>query len=493
GYPEEDIGYGTAVVAGLAQLIEPLRRAGLYDAYADCPRYAKFGEAILHFVQPWGRYLTNTGDHSDCIICRETVLARQAEEARNPSILWLLGRLIYPTTLPLPGDTSPPTTVEIPLHKGFQIPATGWSLLLAPTLKKIGAARPSPATMPTAFRDRTRGIVSFRSGWDDDATFVVFDGSQRSPACQGHMHASGGHFDLSALGEYFATDTGRYNIEQNCHNVVLVDGKSGRSTDGQWVNTTWHGLLTDYQPGAFCDTAAADSSYQHACFWARRRVGLVKGRGAPAYAWTLEDINKANDWAEFWWQLHTSPENTIALDGQTATITGWRHGHQLDVHFVLPPPNAYPKAHTLRLDQDEATPSSYRYVPNPREEVARRFARPAEQVHGPGYVRPRLLAKVGGYNGRFMALMLPRRKGEPRATVEALPTRDNAFAARLTFGGVEDTLICAYEHHLLEADGIHGGGDWCVVRRDRKTRRVLQYELGDGTSVTVDGKTLPGV
>lgn len=488
GYPEEDIGYGTSVVAGLAQIVEPLRRAGLYDAYADCPRYAKFGEAILRFVQPWGQALANTGDHSDDIICREVVLARLAEETRSPALRWLLGRLTYPTASRPAGDTAPPTFVEVTVGAGRQVPATGWSLLLAGGLRP--AARPSPTTVPTAFRDRNRGIVSFRSGWDDDATFVVFDGSQRSPACQGHMHASGGHFSLSALGEYFAIDTGRYNMEQNGHNVVLVNGRSGRSTDGQWRNITETGWLTDYRPGVFCDTAAADSTPQHACCWARRRVGLVKGRGAPAYVWTLEDINAADDWAEFWWQLHTSPENTIAIAGQTATLTGWRHGHQLDVHFVLPRPDAYPRAHELRLEQDETTPSSFHYISNPRERAAL-LARPADQVHSAVFVRPRLLAKVGGYNGRFLALMIPRRQGKPRATVETLPTSDYALAARLTFGNVEDTLLCAYEHRLLEADDIRGGGEWCVVRRDRKTRRIVQYELGAGTSVTVGDVRLP--
>ena len=487
GFPIEDIGYGTAVVAGLAQVVEPLRRAGRYDAYADCPRYTKFGDAILHFAQPWGRYLTNTGDHSDCIICRETVLAREAATTGNAALRWLLGRLVYPTTPPLAGDPTPPTWTEVALRPGYQVPATGWSLLLADDLGP--AARPRPATSPTAFCDRSRGIVSFRSGWDDDATLLVFDGSRRSASCQGHQHASGGHFGLSALGEYFAIDTGRYNIEQDCHNVVLVDGRSGRSTHGEWRHTSWDGRLTEYQPGAFCDTAAADSTLQHACHWARRRVGLVKGAGAPAYVWTLEDVNKEDDWTEFWWQLHTSPENTITITGATATITGWQHGHQLDVHFVLPRPDAYPRAHTVRLEQDVATPSSHKYVTDPHARVAK-LGRPADQLHGPVYVRPRLLAKVSGYNGRFLSLLLPRRQGEAPATVCVLPTVDNALAVRVSFGTVADTLICAYEHQQLEADGVSGRGDWCVVRRDRATRRVLHYELGNGTRLTVDGRAL---
>lgn len=342
--------------------------------------------------------------------------------------------------------------------------------------------------MPTAFCDRERGLVTFRSGWKPDDTFVVFDGSQRSPSAQGHMHASAGHFCLSALGEYFAIGPGRYNMEQNCQNIVLVDGQSGRSTDGQWSMTFWHGLLTEYRPGRFCDTAAVDSSHQHNCYWARRYIGLVKDAGSvPAYLWTVEDINKANDWAEFWWQLHTSPENTIALHATHAEITGWRYGNKLAIHFALPAPESYPRPHTLTLAQDIAESSSYKYIPNSAERV-KKFARPSDMLHYSAFQRPRLLAKVGGYNGRFMSVLLPRCKDAVPARVTRLPSLDNSLAVRIDFGDVRDTLIFAYEHHLLEADGISGRGQWCVVRRAARTGRVLAAELHDGTRLTVDGK-----
>lgn len=470
GYPEEDMGYGTFIAARMADLAEPLRRAGLYDAYRQCPHYARFGQAVLHFVQPWGEHLSNTGDHGDDFAWRELILARQAAETRDPALLWLLGTLSYVRD------------EEVSLRKGFQTPATLASLMFADDFKK--ARHPSKTNPPTQYRDRLRGIVSFRSGWRADDTFVVFDGSQRSPSAQGHAHASCGHFSLSALGEYFGIDTGRYNIEQNCHNVVLVDGKSGHSTEGEWSMTLWNGNLTEYKPGDFVDFAAADSSHQHNCYWARRYLGLVKGTGAPSYVWTVEDVNKANDWAEFWWQLHTSPENTITTREDSATIRGRRHGNLLDVHFALPSKDSYPKPHTLTLAQDEATISSYNYIRNPRERM-KRYARPADAVHYAVFVRPRLLAKVGGYNGRFMALMIPRRKGERPAKVERLPSLDNSLAVKISFGNVEDTLIWAYEHNLLEAGDVKGRGRWCLVRRARADGKPRAFQMGDGVSLSV--------
>jgi hypothetical protein len=74
--------------------------------------------------------------------------------------------------------------------------------------------------------------------------------------------------------------------------------------------------------------------------------------------------------------------------------------------------------------------------------------------------------------------------------VRRLPSLDNSLAVRIAFADVEDTLIWAYEHNLLEAADVQGVGQWCVVRRQRRTGRVLHHALGAGTSLTVAGRTL---
>lgn len=475
GYPEEDMGYGTLVGASMSLLAETLRRAGIYDPYAACPRYAEFGRAVLHFVQPWGENLSTTGDHGDDFGMREFVLPCLARETDDPTLLWLLGTLSYPTP-----------ESEVPLRPGFRMPASTLSLLSLGAMAK--PVHPARAKVGTAFRDRGRGIVSFRSGWRADDAFAVFDGSQRSPSAQGHFHASCGHFSLSALGEYFAIDTGRYNIEQNCHNVVLVDGKSGRSTDGEWSYAKHDGVLIDYVPDTFVDFAAVNSSHQHDCFWARRCLGLVKGPGAPsAYVWTVDDINKANDFRQYWWQLHTCPENVIRTRTHSAAIKGWRRGNWLDVHWILPDPAEYSEPHRLlSVTQDVATTSSYKYVPDPHSRVSD-VPRPADMIHWSVFVRPRLLAKFAGLNGRILSLMVPRRKGEPAARVTRLPSVPNSLAARIRFADVEDTVIFAYEHNLLEAGDVVGRGQWCVVRRSRNNGRILAHALGHGTGLAVGG------
>lgn len=478
GYPAEDMGYGTSVTGGLAWTAEALRRAGMFDAYKVCPQYARFGDAMLHLVQPWGLHLSTTGDHGDDFGSRVFVLARLAAETENPALLWLLLTLSYHN------DTR--------LGKGKQAETSFYSLMVADQFRS--AVHPAKLKKPpaTQFRDRGRGIVTFRSGWLEDATFVVFDGSQRCPAAQGHEHASCGHFSISAFGEYFAIDTGRYNMEQNCHSVALIDGKSGRSTDGEWISVKHAGILTDFQPGNFADSASVDSSLQHNCLWARRHLGLVKGKHAPSYVWVVDDINKNNDWGEYWWQLHTCPENRIQLRKTHAVITGWRHGNKMDVHFALPAPTEYDPPHSLLgLTQDQVEPSSYKYVGPFKKERLEKFERPADQIHYSTFIRPRLIAKIAGLNGRFMSLMLPRRKTMKPATVQRLKSLPGSLAVRIAFDQVEDTLIFAYEHRILEAGDVRASGNWCVVRRNKATGKTLDYAVADGVMLAVGGKPLP--
>ncbi|MCX5659386.1 MAG: hypothetical protein NTW19_06635 [Planctomycetota bacterium] len=494
GYPHEDVGYGTAVAGGLSHIVEAARRAGVYDAYADCIRYTRLGQATLQFVQPWGDYLTNNGDHTDCFLCREVPLARLAKETKAPELLWLLGTLHYPTAKAKAAPDPAAAFAEVALaRKGFHVPATSMSLLVMKDFKN--PRHPSDAGVPTRFHAHDRGLLSLRDSWEPDATYLNFDACHRSPHAQGHFHASAGHFSVTALGEYFAIWPSRYNMEQSCHNVVLIDGKSGRSTHGEWIYARENGVLTEYTPGDFVDFASVDSAQQHNCLWARRAMGFVR-RGksdgdAPSYLWTVEDLNKADDWADFWWQLHTSPENTIKIAGQSATITGWRKGNHMDVHFALPAPTDYPRAHVVKLEQDIATPSSHNYLRDlMASDPVSKLARPSEMVHGPVFERPRLLGKVSGYNGRFMSIMLPRLRGGAPAKVERLASVQNSLAVRITFEKVEDTLIWAYEHGMLEAGDVRARGQWCIVRRSRKSGRVISHAIGAGESLRVEGKEL---
>lgn len=480
GYPVEDVGYGTGMGGWIAYLVEAAYRAGIFNAYERSPNFPRFGQAVLHFVQPWGKHLSNTGDHGDDFGQRGFVLSRIAARTADPSIEWLRRTLMYPSALSGPRERDPLSWGEVQLSANEQLPTCAFSLI---TLGESPRAKhPRDCRVPTSFMDRGRGLVTFRSSWRDDAAFVVFDGSQRSPSASGHDHASGGHFSLSAMGEYFGIDTGRYNMEQDQHNVVLINGKSGRTTNGEWRFMHEPGILTEYSPGKFVDTASADYSHQANCIWARRTIGLVKG-DLP-YVWTVEDVNYdhgKSGLAEYWWALNTHPENRIDISRGHATIRGCRHGNLLDVHFGLLAENAFPIPHKLALEKNLQLSGSHAYVLDPLKQAKAYRKSVGDLVHGPVFARPRLVAKVTGYIGRFMSVMVPRAKGKSPLQVKRVESLDNTLAMTITFERYEDTIIWAYEHRMLEANSISARGQWCVVRRalrNGKPAGVIAHAVG---------------
>ncbi|MDP6356449.1 MAG: hypothetical protein QF473_15165 [Planctomycetota bacterium] len=471
GFPEEDVGYGTGCTSGATETGELLFHAGLFNMFKD-PHWLNFGRAVLHFMQPWGRHLTITGDFGHGpTLGHGMSLVRIAHETNDPTILWMMNQL------DLFGKSG------VKLTDGLEVSPSYPSLfyLDAYDMPRIG---PAEAGLPTAFRESSRGIVSMRSSWGKDATYAHVDGSQRHASVMGHWHCSPGHFSLTALGEYFSLDTGRYNCDFDQHSVMLVDGESPNSTNGEWGGVCVMGRLLDYTPGDLLDTTMTDSSQINDCFWSWRTVGLVKGEGVTPYLWTVDDVNKANDFREFWWTMQTHPKNSIRIRKEEVTVTGFRHGNQLDIGFSYPSPEEYPDPHTLKIEKDIISSSSWNYV---TESMFRNY-RKSDFMARSLLRRPRLLAKLSGYNGKLMAVMVPRRKGRKPTVIERLPTLPNSFAMKVHFPKVTDTLIFAYEHGFLEADGIAGIGDFVLVRRDRKTGEVIDHAMRNGSELSVAGK-----
>jgi hypothetical protein len=494
GYPAEDIGYGTACSARLFIVASIAGRAGYYDVKSVCPPALNFGRAMLHFVQPWGEYLSNTGDHADDFGHREFVLPRLAAINNDPTVLWLMQTIFYPPyTRQWVGRNK--EYPELKTADGRNIPISWRTLAVADDF--ASPVHPAQAKVPTQFMDNSRGLVSFRSGWEPDDTFVYFDGSHRPTISQGHEHDSAGHFALTAMGEYFGISPGRYNMDQTCHSVVLVDGKTGHDTDGEWRHTVYHGQLTSYTPHDFVDATSCDNSQQSNCYWSYRTLALVKGlgHGMPSYVWTLDDVNADHGKImprDYWWTLHTSPGNTITTAERSATITGCRHGNKLDVFFANPESADLPVPYKLSVEQDEAQPSAWRYIPKERIDAERENFKdaPWEQLHGPVFFRPRLVGRFNGPNGKFLTLMVPREKSAPAAVFKRLPGIDAQIGVTLRVGDVEDTIVCAYGHKILTAGDIDARGDWLVVRRELSTGRVLAHRLSGGSYLKVGGQQI---
>lgn len=468
GYPEEDIGYGTSCVSSVTELGELLFRSGHFNLFRH-PGWRRFGQALLHFVQPWGHSLTVTGDFGHLPSLSSMLLARMTHETGDRSLLWVYRQLDL-------GSQSP----QVRLSNGLRVMA-GYSSLLYLNVLEGRFPQPGEAGVPMQFCDRGRGIVSVRSSWGPEATYAHFDSSQRRPSVMGHWHCSAGHFSLSALGEYFSIDTGRYNIDRDQHSVMLVDGQSPYSTQGEWTATNVMGRILDFTPGDLLDTAVIDSSQMSDCFWSFRTLGLVKGDEVTPYLWTVDDVNKANDFREFWWTLQTHPSNRVGVRGERAWIHGHRHGNRLDIGFAYPGPEEYPKPHRLKLEWGEITTSSYKYETGDYRKKLRR----RDPMAWSALWRPRLMAKLSGYNGKLMAVMVPVRKGRAQVRIERLASVPNSLAMKVYFARVTDTLIYAYEHGFLEAEDIAGEGDFALVRRRRRDGAVLAWAMRKGVALKV--------
>lgn len=90
------------------------------------------------------------------------------------------------------------------------------------------------------------GNAIFRSGWDEDARWLLLVGEHGAVRKTLHDHVDGTSLSLAAYGEYLLVDSGYYKpndldnaktAHSPSHNVVLVDGKAAPDK----------GLLTDYQ------------------------------------------------------------------------------------------------------------------------------------------------------------------------------------------------------------------------------------------------------
>jgi len=77
---------------------------------------------------------------------------------------------------------------------------------------------------------------------------------------------------------------------------------------------------------------------------------------------------------------------------------------------------------------------------------------------------------TGCVNGRFMTIMIPHYPFQ-KPLVKRLKTVPNSFGVKIDFGDLEDIIIFAYEHNILEVEDIVARGNWCVVRRDKKIKR----------------------
>ena len=190
---------------------------------------------------------------------------------------------------------------------------------------------------PTAACFPTAGVVTMRSGWDADATYVGLK-SGRSTA--NHSHLDSNSFVVSARGQrllideglweytitdFFDTSGPRFDFDANAtigHNTLMVDGK------GQLHGPRHGGAIVAFDPGPDVDVATADASTAYGSRLGRylRTLVFVK----PSTLLVLDEV-RADRPRYLEWLFHFAgkvdgDENvTIFTRNGVALITGARH------------------------------------------------------------------------------------------------------------------------------------------------------------------------
>ena len=94
------------------------------------------------------------------------------------------------------------------------------------------------------------------------------------------------------------------------------------------------------------------------------------------------------------------------------------------------------------------------------------------------YRRPRLIAEQVGLNCMLMAVIVPRRRGQPRARVRQVASR-RVLRAQIDLGEYTDTIISALDHGCVKFPDVEGFANLALIRR-RKSGRVVDVWVSDG-------------
>ncbi len=372
----------------------------------------------------------------------------------------------------------------------------GWGQDLFPFLWWDAAAPVTPldvSPQPTAGCSHGTEVAAFRTSWGRDAVHVVVSGQGRGHASLDHAHSDAGHFTMFAHGEYLAIDTGYWNVYEDQHSVVLIDGQGPFNRTGdERYRKHYAGRLEGFQRHALLDYVRADAAHPRNCVWADRHVLFVRTGGDGAYLVAIDNINPDHRAHTYQWQLQAHPESTVRVTGDT-TASVERAKSRIDVAFIPPLPTdftgspypltlqsehvygAYVQGHAAGLKGAAGLIRDYIYT----EDEARRET--TDLTYSSWY-HPRLTAEFTGPVGLLMSVLSPRRAGEPARPVRRA-SGHRVFRAEVDCGAFTDTIIAALDHGLIRMPDVAGTTELALIRRDR-SGRVMDHWTVDGSPLT---------
>jgi hypothetical protein len=331
---------------------------------------------------------------------------------------------------------------------------------------------------PTCACAEGTGTATFRTSWARDAVYLNVLGGGRSHGFFTHAHGDAGHVSLWAYGDYLAVDTGRYNVDEDQHNVVMVEGRPRISRRGSWGQEWIGGYLRDFQRRAPVAYVRSEAARLKECIWADRHVLFVSTGPDEAYVVLIDNFNRDHSWHSYLWQLHANPAYRYEITGErTATLHGDKA--RLDVTFSIPSPKTHPEQpHQLRLRRDVQDWQWPYGVGNAKGEHV-----------GTGLLntcleRTRLLAEFSGLSGQLLTVLSPRRADQkPRKVQER--NRKALFRVEIECRHFTDTLLAAPDHGCIQTESVEALSDIVLVRRDHRGRVLATWTRNNGSNASM--------
>ncbi|VGO16218.1 hypothetical protein PDESU_04809 [Pontiella desulfatans] len=169
------------------------------------------------------------------------------------------------------------------------------------------------AAMPASIFCPDKGYMNARTGWEDSAVNLVFR-SRMDKYALGHMHPDVNSFELYANGTTWFWDPGKYPIQNDFHQTILMDGRGGGGSSGAFAWPSLPGRFVEYREteGMVIGTGDAKSFYdyvhgelrdspdgeklepvspgEHGLLWADFMYGKTRADAAGLPAWRMEPV-----------------------------------------------------------------------------------------------------------------------------------------------------------------------------------------------------------
>jgi hypothetical protein len=461
----EGPGYGGHDIYRWISVADILARAGICNLWEEESNFAKIAKHYAYILLPGRREMMNRCD------------ANQSPKGHDWTSLLISAVRTGDSALKYVWEVYAGERIEHDdLGKGdVNIVRGAFEIVCRLQAENLASISPDEAGWSGQKEPGVYGVHISRTGWQEDDLYFSLYSAGRSNACWIHQHVDGGNFYLQALGESFSIEGGYGDIQGRQHSVMLPKGEepphSPEGFDMMWVGG--HNLCHQY--GRNADYMSVDISRMYDCYWYYRHALVVRAPGSEPYVILADDCNYRPDYYSFDWLMHTAPENKIEVDNsrQQATVQGKKN--RMEMAWVMPSAEDYPKPHVLDLKVDMVD-SAY-------------FHKPTNTVLGVG-TRPCLNAQLQGYNGVMMTAMMPRRAEEGVVGIERIYGVAQ-FGFKLNFGDYTDTVIFSSLPGRIDLEGIKAEAKLVMARRD-KAGRLLWWSAAEANIVNVDGYEVLG-